>query len=854
MADTHVVTNQVPQLEDFNPASSPVLTDALIREGGEWGVDEVAELGALSGSAQAQRWGELADRNQPILHTHDRYGHRVDEVEYDPAYHELMKVAIGHGLHAAPWADDRPGAHVVRAAKTSVWTPEPGHICPISMTYAVVPALRFNKELADIYEPLLTSRSYDPELKVPATKVGITAGMSMTEKQGGSDVRAGTTQATPNADGSYSLTGHKWFTSAPMCDVFLVLAQAPGGLSCFFLPRILPDGSRNRMFLQRLKEKLGNHANASSEVEYDGATAWLVGEEGRGVPTIIEMVNLTRLDCTLGSATSMRTGLTRAIHHAQHRKAFGAYLIDQPLMRNVLADLAVEAEAATIVAMRMAGATDRAVRGDERESLFRRIGLAASKYWVCKRATGHAAEAMECLGGNGYVEESGMPRLYREAPLMGIWEGSGNVSALDTLRAMATRPESIDVLFDELAKSTGQDPRLDAHIDGLKPQFDDLESIQYRARKVTEDIALALQGSLLVRHGHPAVAEAFLATRMGGQWGGAYGTMPAGLDLAPILERVLVKGMTHAIRPVDFDNLKTMTYEVTDRVARITFNRPEKGNAIIADTPLELSALVERADLDPDVHVILVSGRGEGFCAGFDLSAYAEGSSSAGGGNPYANTVLSGKTQAINHLPDQPWDPMIDYQMMSRFVRGFSSLMHCDKPTVVKIHGYCVAGGTDIALHADQVITASDAKIGYPPMRVWGVPAAGLWAHRLGDQRAKRLLFTGDCISGAQAADWGLAVEAPEPADLDERTERLVERIAAMPVNQLIMAKLALNTALLQQGVATSRMVSTVFDGVARHTPEGHAFVAEAREHGFREAVKSRDEPYGDAGRKTSGV
>jgi enoyl-CoA hydratase len=312
--------------------------------------------------------------------------------------------------------------------------------------------------------------------------------------------------------------------------------------------------------------------------------------------------------------------------------------------------------------------------------------------------------------------------------------------------------------------------------------------------------------------------------------------------------------VTHAIRPVDFDDLKTMTYEVTDRVARITFNRPEKGNAIVADTPLELSALVERADLDPNVHVILVSGRGEGFCAGFDLSAYAEGSSSAGGGSPYENTVLSGRTQGINHLPDQPWDPMIDYQMMSRFVRGFASLMHADKPTVVKIHGYCVAGGTDIALHADQVIAASDAKIGYPPMRVWGVPAAGLWAHRLGDQRAKRLLFTGDCITGARAAEWGLAVEAPDPAELDERTERLVGRIAAMPVNQLIMAKLALNTALYNQGIVTSRMVSTVFDGVARHTPEGHAFVAEAREHGFRDAVKSRDEPFGDAGRKASGV
>ncbi|OMC49984.1 enoyl-CoA hydratase [Mycolicibacterium fortuitum] len=301
------------------------------------------------------------------------------------------------------------------------------------------------------------------------------------------------------------------------------------------------------------------------------------------------------------------------------------------------------------------------------------------------------------------------------------------------------------------------------------------------------------------------------------------------------------------------DTLSTMTYEVTDRIARITFNRPEKGNSIVADTPVELQALVERADLDPNVHVILVSGHGEGFCAGFDLSAYADGTGEAGGGR-YDGTVLSGRTQAINHLPDQPWDPMVDYQMMSRFVRGFSSLMHCDKPTVVKIHGYCVAGGTDIALHADQVIAAADAKIGYPPMRVWGVPAAGLWAHRLGDQRAKRLLFTGDCITGAQAAEWGLAVEAPEPDDLDECTERLVARIAAMPVNQLIMAKLACNTSLLQQGVATSRMVSTVFDGIARHTPEGHAFVADAVEHGFREAVRHRDEPMGDYGRRSSGV
>ena len=543
MPDTHAVTNQVPPLRDHNPATSPVLIEALIREGGEWGLDEVTELGAIAGGDTARRWGDLAERNRPVLHTHDRYGHRIDEIEYDPAYHELMRTAISHGLHAAPWADDRPGAHVVRAAKMGVWTPEPGHVCPISMTYAVVPALRHNPELAAIYEPLLASREYDPELTVPATKAGITAGMSMTEKQGGSDVRANTTEAVPEADGTYRLTGHKWFTSAAMSDVFLVLAQAPGGLSCFLLPRVLPDGSRNRMLLQRLKNKLGNHANASSEVEYDGAVAWLVGEEGRGVATIIEMVNLTRLDCTLGSATSMRQGLTHAIHHAQHRKAFGDYLLDAPLMRNVLADLAVEAEAATIIAMRMAGATDAAVRGDEREALLRRIGLAAAKYWVCKRATPHAAEAMECLGGNGYAEDSAMPRLYREAPLMGIWEGSGNVSALDTLRAMATRPECVEVLFDELGVTDNHDARLDRHVESVRSSLKDATTLEYRARSVAEDLCLALQGSLLVRHGHPAVTEAFLATRMtGGDWGGAFGTLPAGLDLAPILERAVVKG------------------------------------------------------------------------------------------------------------------------------------------------------------------------------------------------------------------------------------------------------------------------------------------------------------------------
>jgi putative acyl-CoA dehydrogenase len=541
MTDTHVVINQVPPLEDFNAASSPVLMSALVREGGAWGADEVREVGALAGSRNVLRLGELADRNPPVLHTHDPCGHRIDEVVYDPAYHQLMSAAIGHGLHASPWVDNRPGAHVVRAAKMSVWTAEPAHLCPIWMTYAVVPALRFNSELAEIYEPLLASRVYDPHPNVPAAKAGITAGMSMTEKQGGSDVRAGTTVASRNNDGTYSLTGHKWFTSAPMGDIFLVLAQAPGGLSCFFLPRILPDGTRNRVFLQRLKNKLGNHANASSEVEYGGAIAWLVGEEGRGVRTIIEMVSIGRMDITLGSAAGMRMGLARALHHAQHRCAFGRDLIDQPLMRNVLADLAVESEAATMVAMRMAGATDRAARRNDREALLRRIGVPASKYWVCKRAAVHAAEAMECLGGNGYVEESGMPRLYREAPLAGIWEGSGNVAALDTLRAKRTHSEAVDVLFDELMLSAGQDRRLGKFVDRLRCQLADRESIEHRARTVAENICLALQGALLVRHGHPAVAEAFLATRLDGQWGRAFGTMPDGLDLAAILERAMVK-------------------------------------------------------------------------------------------------------------------------------------------------------------------------------------------------------------------------------------------------------------------------------------------------------------------------
>jgi putative acyl-CoA dehydrogenase len=542
MPATHQVTNQAPPLVGHDVAAYPALLESLVREGAGWAVDEVHDLGRRAGSAEAQEWGRLAERNVPVLHTHDRYGHRIDEVEFDPAWHQLMTVAVEAGLHAAPWADDREGTHVARAAKEFVWgATDPGHICPISMTYAVVPALRANADLAATYEPLLTSTIYDFGLRVPATKRGLIAGMSMTEKQGGSDVRANTTTATPNGDGSYTLLGHKWFTSQPMCDLFLVLAQAPSGLSCFFVPRVLPDGSLNAIRIQRLKDKLGNHSNASSEIEYDGAVGWLVGEEGRGVNTIIEMVNMTRLDCTIGSATSMRIGTMQAVHHARHRQAFGKRLVDQPLMANVLADLAVESEAATYAAMRLAGATDRAARGDEGEAMVRRIALAVSKYWICKRSPAHAAEALECLGGNGYAEESGMPKLFRESPLMSIWEGSGNVAALDTLRAMAKQPESLEAFFDEVELAAGADSRLDDAVGRVRKELTNLDEIEFRARRVVEQLALVFQGSLLVRHAPPAVADAFCGSRLGGDWGAAFGTLPVGVDTAALIERAGVE-------------------------------------------------------------------------------------------------------------------------------------------------------------------------------------------------------------------------------------------------------------------------------------------------------------------------
>jgi putative acyl-CoA dehydrogenase len=536
MPPTHEVFNQPPALAGYDVADDPAMLSALRREGAAWAEHAIRQLGRLAGSAQAQRLGRQANENPPVLRTHDRFGHRIDEVEFHPAWHELMTVAVRHGLHAAPWRDERPGAHVARAAGIYVWgAAEAGHCCPISMTYAIVPALRYAPGLAERFEPLLAAQEYDFGLRPPDTKRGLLAGMSMTEKQGGSDVRTNTTRAVPTADGSYLLTGHKWFTSAPMGDLFMVLAQAPGGLSCFLLPRVTADGRLNGMRLQRLKDKLGNRSNASAEVEYDEATAWLVGEEGRGLRTIIEMVNVTRLDCVLITATGMRAGVTAAAHQAGHRMAFGRKLADQPLMASVLADLAIESEASTMAAFRLAGATDRAVRGDEQEIAFRRLALAATKYWVCKRAPAHAAEALECLGGNGYVEDSGMPRLYREAPLQSIWEGSGNVAALDALRALTRQPESAEAFFAELDQAAGADRRLDQAVGRLRKELSDPS--EARARHLAEAMALTLQGSLLVRHGDPAVADAFIASRLAGDWGHAFGTLPSGTDTAAIIGR-----------------------------------------------------------------------------------------------------------------------------------------------------------------------------------------------------------------------------------------------------------------------------------------------------------------------------
>ena len=543
MPPTHEVTNQVPPLLGHDLMTHPALVEGLHREGAGWAEGDVRRLGALGASDPAQQWGRLANEHPPVLRTHDRFGNRIDEVEYLPEYHELMRVAVREGLHGAPWATDRAGAHVARAAGMLAWgVADAGHLCPISMTYAVVPALRADPVLAAQYEPLLTNREYDFGLRPPLGKRGLIAGMSMTEKQGGSDVRANTTYAEPGGDGAYRLTGHKWFTSAPMSDLFLTLAQAPGGLSCFLVPRVLPDGTRNAMFLQRLKDKLGTKSNASAEIEYDRAAGWLVGEEGRGVRTIIEMVNMTRLDCAIMAAGGMRSALATAVHHATHRRAFGKALIDQPAMINVLADLAVESEAASTVVLRLAGAVDRAAAGDAHEAAVRRVGLSVTKYWLCKRLSAHVAEALECLGGNGYIEESGMPRLYREAPLVSIWEGSGNVAALDTLRAMAKEPAALEAFFGELDLAAGMDSRYDDALETVRKELADAADIEFRARRIVERMAMLLQASLLLRHGEGAVAAAFVGSRLAGDWGVAFGTLGVGTDASRILDRAAVAG------------------------------------------------------------------------------------------------------------------------------------------------------------------------------------------------------------------------------------------------------------------------------------------------------------------------
>jgi putative acyl-CoA dehydrogenase len=535
------VVNQVPPLQGRNLFEDNVpLVEALEREGAGWARERAAEVGAYWGG-EPMTWGVQANENEPRLRSHDRYGNRIDEVEFHPAWHALMRRGIADELHALPWRTDRPGAHTARAVLyMSAIQAEAGFACPITMTFAAVPALRKQPELADQWLPLLTSTEYDPQLRPAADKPGALCGMAMTEKQGGSDVRANITTARPlnggGPGGEYEIVGHKWFCSAPMCDVFLVLAQADEGLSCFALPRVLPDGTRNAFHIQRLKDKLGNRSNASSEVEFHGAWARMVGEPGRGVPTIIEMVNHTRLDCVVGAAGGMRAAVAHAAWHAAHRSAFGKLLADQPLMGNVLADLAIEAEAATVLAMRLARAYDEG-DSDEAASHLRRLGTAVGKYWVCKRCPNHAFEALECLGGNGYVEESGMPRMYREAPLSSIWEGSGNVMCLDVLRALAHEPAVLESFLAEVDLAAGADPRLDAFVADLRAQFADPAGLEARARRVVERMALALQASLLVRHSPAPVADAFCAARLGGDAGHEYGTLPAGTDFEAIVAR-----------------------------------------------------------------------------------------------------------------------------------------------------------------------------------------------------------------------------------------------------------------------------------------------------------------------------
>jgi putative acyl-CoA dehydrogenase len=537
--ETHEITNQPPPLAgvDFYE-SDPALKEAVAREGAGWAVKELQALGRKAGSEAVLALGPLANTNPPVLRAFDRQGRRQDRVEFHPAWHELLSIHAEAGTHASPWSEPGPGAHVARAAKyLMLGRVEAGSLCPVTMTYGSVPALRRDPEIAAEWLPRILSRRYDPGFRPAAEKTGALVGMGMTEKQGGSDVRANLTQAEPipGTARAYTLIGHKWFLSAPMCDAFLVTAQAPEGVACFFVPRWRPDGTLNALRLQRLKDKLGNRSNASSEVEFLGAWGQRLGEEGRGIPTIIEMATYTRLDCALGTTALMRQAVAEAAHHARHRLAFQKHLIDQPLMRNLVGDMALEVEAAIALVFRLARAFD--AEDDPQESALRRLLTPAMKYWICKRGPMLAAEAMEVLGGNGYVEEHGLARIYREMPVNSIWEGSGNVMALDMLRAAGRSPDSLEALRAELARARGGNALLDRHEMSLERELGDRHDAEGRARRLAERLILALQGSLLVRFAPTAVADAFCASRLSGESGRAFGTLPSGLNLAPVIDR-----------------------------------------------------------------------------------------------------------------------------------------------------------------------------------------------------------------------------------------------------------------------------------------------------------------------------
>jgi putative acyl-CoA dehydrogenase len=531
--------NQSSPLADYNLfATNASLVAAIKRYDASWAVDELSRFGAYLGSAETIELASLANNHSPVLHAFDRFGNRIDEVEFHPSWHHLMNAAVAVGIHSSPWSDAKQGAHVARAAACMMQTEiECGVQCPTTMTYGSVPTIRQNARLAETWLPKIYSRSYDPRFLPVTEKSGALIGMGMTEKQGGSDVRTNVTKAELIESGSnrYVLEGHKWFFSAPMCDAFMVTAQAKGGISCFFVPRWLPDNKKNAIRIQRLKDKLGNRSNASSEVEFHGAQGWLIGEEGRGIPTIIEMATYTRLDCALGSTGLMHQAVAQAVHHAGMRTAFGRLLIDQPLMKNVLADLILEVEGATALAMRIAHAFDR--QDDPEEGRFRRIVTPAVKYWICKRGASVSVEAMEVLGGNGYVEEGTMARIYREMPLNSIWEGSGNVMCLDVLRALRKDPAAIEIVFSEWREARGGNHHLDKYANDLESDIGKLTDNEMVARQITERLSLCLSGALLVRHAPHEVSEAFCASRLSGTWGSTFGTLPTSCNFAAIIDR-----------------------------------------------------------------------------------------------------------------------------------------------------------------------------------------------------------------------------------------------------------------------------------------------------------------------------